>query len=305
MRLYVDNKNFKRSDLELVTELLFIYPLLSQQAKDYINNNRFWESGIFDGLEKINYACEQECDYFGMPFKFTSSKEDRFLELLEKANKHNKKLICLNNDDFGGDYELPDNVVLFRTSFYKSQRKNNESSFPVFIPDLKKYSSGYSMRDSVGFCGDSNRPVRKEALSILKNSDIYLDHVEVFSFFQNPSVNKKQGRENFLKNLEENAFILCPRGCGNFSYRFYETMAYGRIPVYIDTDSVLPFENLIDYREEIVYVDEKDLDKLPEKIKEYKEKYDGKIVERQQRCREIWENYLSPNGFLKNMESCL
>jgi hypothetical protein len=302
MKFHVPKQFLKQSDLDLVTELLFVYPLLSSAAKDYINGNKFWESGIFDDLE-IEYSDEKNCDYFAMPFKYISPLETRFLEVLDLARKSGKKLICLNNDDFGGDYNVPDDVILFRTSFYASERKKNEFAFPVFIPDIIKHSSGFSKNASVGFCGDSNRPIRKEAIAEIKKSDIEFNHKEVFSFFQNPSVDKMQGRMNFLENLQNNTFILCPRGCGNFSYRFYETMCYGRIPIFINTDSVLPFENLIDYKKEIVFVDEKELTSLPDKIKEYCKNND--LVEKQKRCRKIWENYLSPQGFINNIHTLL
>jgi hypothetical protein len=303
MKYHVPKQYLKQSDLELVTELLFTYPLLSKQAKDHIDGNRFWESGIFQNLTGIEYADEKECDYFVLPFKFTSSLEKRFLDILELSRKNGKKLICLNNDDFGGDYNIPEDVILFRTSFFASEKRKNEFAFPVFIPDILKHSKGFSDRASIGFCGDSNRPIRKEALEILKTSGFMIQHDEVFSFFQNPSVNKMKGREKFFNNLQNNIFILCPRGCGNFSYRFYETMCFGRIPVFINTDCVLPFENLIDYKDEIVFVEEKELTFLPDKIQEYCEKYD--LSERQKRCREIWENYLSPTGFINNIQSLL
>jgi len=303
MKVYIDKSKVKQSDLDLVTELFFLYPSLSQNAKDYINNNRFWESGIFDEIENLEYSNEKDCDFFALPFKFKDSKEDRFLEILEKSRFYNKTLICLNNDDFGGDYEIPEDIVLFRTSFYASKRKNNEFAFPVFIPDIQKYSKGYSNNVSVGFCGDSNRPIRKEALNILKQSGVEVNHDEVFSFFQNPFENKQIGRERFFNNLQNNIFILTPRGCGNFSYRFYETLCFGRIPVFINTDSVLPFDNIINYKEEIVFVEENEIETLPKKIEQYCKKYD--LTERQKRCRDIWLNHLSPKFFIKNIKTLL
>jgi len=80
-------------------------------------------------------------------------------------------------------------------------------------------------------------------------------------------------------------------------------MCFGRIPIFINTDCVLPFENIINYKKEIVFVEEGDLHLLNEKVNEYCERYD--LIERQQRCREIWEKYLSPNGFLKNLKQTL
>lgn len=303
MKYHVPKKYLNQKDLDLVTELLFVYPKLSDQAKYYINNNKFWESGIFDDSLSIEYADELNCDYFALPFKFISSLEDRFLDAIQSARKFNKKLICLNNDDFGGDYNIPEDIILFRTSFYASQRKNNEFAFPVFIPDIKKHSSGFSDNISVGFCGDSNRPIRREVLSELKKGDIPVNHEEVFSFYQNPSIDKQKGREKFLNNLQNNIFILCPRGCGNFSYRFYETMCFGRIPVFINTDAVLPFENLIDYKNDIVFVEENEIHLLPDIIKQYCDKND--LLEKQKKCRTIWENYFSPQGFLNTIPTIL
>jgi hypothetical protein len=46
----------------------------------------------------------------------------------------------------------------------------------------------------------------------------------------------------FAAHLERNTYILCPRGTENYSYRIYETLSRGRVPVIIDTDVVLPEE---------------------------------------------------------------
>ena len=44
----------------------------------------------------------------------------------------------------------------------------------------------------------------------------------------------------FYDNMKNNPYTFCMRGGGNFSVRLYETLAMGRIPVLIDTDSRLP-----------------------------------------------------------------
>ena len=46
---------------------------------------------------------------------------------------------------------------------------------------------------------------------------------------------------NSMKNLRDNCFNVCMRGAGNFSYRLYETMMMGRIPIIINSDQVFPF----------------------------------------------------------------
>jgi len=39
MKYHVPKQYLKQADLELVTELLFAYPLLSSEAKNYINTH--------------------------------------------------------------------------------------------------------------------------------------------------------------------------------------------------------------------------------------------------------------------------
>ena len=46
----------------------------------------------------------------------------------------------------------------------------------------------------------------------------------------------------YKKHLKENTYIICARGSENYSFRLYETLNYGRIPVIVDTEMVLPKE---------------------------------------------------------------
>ena len=63
-------------------------------------------------------------------------------------------------------------------------------------------------------------------------------------------------RRAFVDNLRRSDYVLCSRGGGNFSYRLYEALSAGRIPLFVDTDCVLPFEDEIDWHALCVWVDE-------------------------------------------------
>lgn len=64
----------------------------------------------------------------------------------------------------------------------------------------------------------------------------------------------EQARREFLDNIIGADFVLAPKGDGNYSNRLLETLSLGRIPVLIDTDTVLPFEEEIDYAKILVRV---------------------------------------------------
>ena len=63
----------------------------------------------------------------------------------------------------------------------------------------------------------------------------------------------------FYENIRKNLYTFCLRGTGNFSVRFYETLAMGRIPLLINTDCELPFRDEISWQEHAVIVNESEI----------------------------------------------
>jgi hypothetical protein len=99
----------------------------------------------------------------------------------------------------------------------------------------------------------------------------------------------------------ESDYVLCARGNGNFSYRLYETLCMGRIPVFIDTDCVLPLDFDIDWRDYCVWVDEAEIEQIGDQVLEFHESLDeSEFEERQRACRRLWETHISPQGFFAN-----
>ncbi|MCA9397354.1 exostosin family protein, partial [candidate division WWE3 bacterium] len=64
----------------------------------------------------------------------------------------------------------------------------------------------------------------------------------------------KRVREEYVQNILESDITLSPRGEGNGSQRFYEVLSLGRIPLLIDTDNELPFEDRIPYERFVIRV---------------------------------------------------
>ena len=98
----------------------------------------------------------------------------------------------------------------------------------------------------------------------------------------------------------ESDYIVCLRGGGNFSKRFYETLAMGRIPLFINTDCNLPFEEEIDWRRYCLIVESNDLGSLNRRISAHYESLTGQgLAKLQMDCRRIWEEWLTFGGFHK------
>lgn len=87
-------------------------------------------------------------------------------------------------------------------------------------------------------------------------------------------------KNRFIKHLQRATYIICPRGTENFSMRVYEALKYGRIPVIIDTDMVLPKE--IDWEQVAIRVPYSSLEKTYEIIlQDYTSKSAGQFFQRQ------------------------
>lgn len=112
---------------------------------------------------------------------------------------------------------------------------------------------------------------------------------------------KNEARKEFVANMVGCDYAFCMRGKGNYSYRLYEAMCCGRIPVFIDTDCVLPYMNEIDWHNLCVWIDYRERHLINRRILKFhlslsKEEFE----EKQKECRNIWEKYLSPQGFFAN-----
>jgi hypothetical protein len=119
-------------------------------------------------------------------------------------------------------------------------------------------------------------------------------------------VDTKTYRLNYINNIIDNDYTICVRGIGNNSIRFYETLCCGRIPIFVNTDCVLPFEEIIDWKHLCVWVEEKDIYRIGEIVKEFHNNLSNEeFKKRQIQLRKIWEEYLSPVGFFSKLHLLL
>lgn len=113
---------------------------------------------------------------------------------------------------------------------------------------------------------------------------------------------RKESTRDFYNNIVESDYILCVRGAGNFSVRLYETLAMGRIPVFVNTDCLLPLDNRIDWRKHTVWVEQNELHLLEEKILEFHNKLNkATLNELFVNNRKLWLTSLTLKGFFNHI----
>jgi hypothetical protein len=290
----------RKDDLQCFTEIFLIIPFIDQSLYSEIQQRaNWWNEGLFTKLffnsSILTNTTLEECDIVGIPFKY-SPTDERVINICSDAQKYNKKVVAFYNDDFTDSFNLPANLILFRTSVLKSQLGVNERILPVFVPDhssINNILNASNIKQSIGFCGHSEG-IRSRILTKI-NSVVGSDNCNFIirsTFYHNTGQVNINTRREYCANIANNLYTLCVRGAGNFSYRFYEALCMGRIPILIDTDTSLPFEKVIDWSNYIIKIDENKLDQLPSLIRECK----IKPVD----IRRMWEEYLSPEGYMKN-----
>lgn len=293
------------TDIKYPMEMFVVIPYCNDIMYSIVaRNNGYWNDGIFSKLFYTQPPYERvetiaECDYVIIPFKF--QKDDpRIHKICTEA--YEKLVFAFFCDDSSETFETPRNLVLFRTSLNKSSRTVYERPMPVLVPDHKPGTLKLTdevENKTITYCGH-----------LLHNRDKQLHHLKTIydnhciiarAGFWAPELPKHIARKEYYNNLASGSITFCSRGGGNFSYRFYEALSFGRIPLLIDTDCELPFE----YSEKIKWEDH--IIRISEKRFLSMDKYQltNLILDKcnhlsPKRNRELWETMLSPEGYLLN-----
>lgn len=99
---------------------------------------------------------------------------------------------------------------------------------------------------------------------------------------------KKTAR--FVETLSRSIFALCPRGYGKTSFRMYEAMQLGSIPVYIYDEPWLPYTDVLDWNEFAVLVSVGDVNRLHDILSSHTA---ADIRRKQERICELYPQYFT------------
>jgi hypothetical protein len=147
---------------------------------------------------------------------------------------------------------------------------------------------------------DVGQLLRSQAMSVLELSpDVDADFTSVLRGYIGAGAQKQaRNRAIFLDCLRESQYSLCVRGRGNFSYRFYETLAMRRIPLLLDTNCVLPFDHELNWDDLVVRVDAEAVTDMARLLLEFHTgSTNTQLGDMQDRGAEVWQNYLDPPVF--------
>ena len=104
----------------------------------------------------------------------------------------------------------------------------------------------------------------------------------------------------YYENILNSDYVLCVRGAGNFSVRLYETLMMGRIPIFVNTDCILPFEDHINWKNHMVWVEWKDRKNIATMVNDFHKKITNEdFLKMQISNRKLWKETLSLNNLMQ------
>jgi hypothetical protein len=147
------------------------------------------------------------------------------------------------------------------------------------------------------FIGSKTHSVRSAIIGMKHPVNAYIKDTSSLKAWELDSNQKFEYEREYYEIMNESFFILCPRGIGPCSYRLFETMQLGRVPVIISNQWVeIPG---IKWDDVSIRVDETLVHKLPEILA----KREKDAVEMGRNARKSWEQFFSPEVSLNQIAS--
>jgi len=147
--------------------------------------------------------------------------------------------------------------------------------------------------------------VRYQLLSRLQKSGSLTTNFIIRNKYRAGIKTNKDGHPTsleFYENIKNSDYVVCMRGAGNFSNRFYETLAMGRIPVFINTDCLLPLEEVIQWKNHVVWVEYHEREKIAEKILEFHSTLNEESMNALfDANRRLWRDHLQRSSYFKTL----
>lgn len=205
---------------------------------------------------------------------------DKLRSYLRQLDPADKYFVVCTHDDAPSE-ELPPDTLVFSAG-------GNSKRIDVPIPltcGPHRGAGDYLRTIPISFMGSLTHPIRHAMIHSLQGKHgVFLDAAE-----WTPEVPVDRA-ELFKQVTQRSIFSLCPRGYGATSYRLYEAMQLGAIPVYVSDKHLLPWSDEIDWSEFCVIVQPKDIQNICQMTLGISA---SKVKRMQEVLAEVWNKYFS------------
>ena len=176
-------------------------------------------------------------------------------------NDPHKKFFTIVQYDGGALVKINNCIIFSSGGMFNTPKLNNQSYIDLpLITSPHNYEGNDKKKYKVSYLGRNTHPVRKTIEKKLSNIDGYL-----IKNIKSDGINNRDTKR-FRKIMGSSIFSICPRGYGPASFRFYESLEMGAIPIYISDDFVLPYSDILDWNKLCLLIGLDEIDSIPEKV---------------------------------------
>ena len=223
-----------------------------------------------------------EKDRYYIPVFWTTCYVDNcFNGLQQELNKldPSKKYFTVTQHDDAIRELLPSDTIQFNAG----GNTGKGIPIPLICSPIKDEIKPKLNRDIFcSFVGSITHPIRNWIYTSLSNNRRY--H---FSAKQWTNLVPDNEFDNFINITSRSVFALAPRGYGRSSFRLYEVMQLGAIPVFIYDEEWCPWEEEINWNDFCVLIPIKNITRIDEILNSYSKE---EIESMQNNLQVYWEN---------------
>lgn len=189
------------------------------------------------------------------------------------VTKYPSKTMIYNEKDSTWDV-LPGIYPSVVSSLYDPKRQRAYSYFRNYGEPVSSDDASTAPDLLFSFMGAPNHKVRKKILE-LSDARAYIEDTSHAKFYdysaQRDEETLQKQRLVYAKIMTQSKFVLCPRGHGTSSFRIFETLRAGRVPVILSDDWLAPAGP--NWNECSLMVQESDVTNIPAFLKRYEPQF--------------------------------
>ncbi len=207
---------------------------------------------------------------------------------LDSLDRNESYFIVCTHDDAPNE-NLPPNTLVFGAG-----GNSNKIDVPIPLTCAKHQNITDRMKViPVSFVGSVTHNIRFSLLNELNGKQgVFINASHWSSDVSNEKI------DLFKTVTEQSIFSLCPRGYGSTSYRLYEAMQLGAIPVYVSDSHMLPWNDEIDWNEFCIVKNDLSISLLHQELMSMS---GTKIRKMQDRLSTVWDEYFSIEATCKQI----
>lgn len=267
------------------------------------HEGRYIEQFFYDSYESTDVNHPEHISVFWTAYidnpkhDIVVPKAEQLQRLLDGLDEKKEYFTVIQSSN-GINFRLPPKTKVFSCAgkgVYWPIKSSEIIPIPLVVSPLE--NKGYDKDILCSFVGSDTHECRSQLKKIMTGKPDVIFEMGVWNWtFDAHKVSK------FKNYMHRSKFSLCPRGFGPTSFRLYEAIQCGSIPVYIYDEPWLPYQDEIDWQKLCVMVHIDDTDDTYEILKS---KTDEDIQSYLDAARTYYDDYFSFEGVCKQIVKSL